>query len=382
MSATQSIETPRPTPRGQSKGTRRFLQAAFLLVGGVLLLELAIVAGLVGYTFLLLGVDDGEVAASRVQPIQRGTSPIDVPVDPNAQVPDVNVWDRHGPINILLLGLDHDVCGDPDTKFHKSDTMIMVRLDPASGRSAVMSLPRDLFVHISGIGGKKLTMAHYLGEIYDYSPDKGPGLAMQVVRENFDLPVHRYIRIDFEGFKRIVDTIGPITVDVPPSPGDPTIGLRDTQYPDEHCGMMTVEFPPGTNELDGERALQYARSRKSTSDFDRSRRQVEVLLALRQQVTRAGVVLDVPKLVPAIRDTVDTDLSVPEIFSLARIAARVDLSDIISVPIDENVVYNDTVMVDDFFQSVLQRDPYAWAEARRRFLDLDATAGAGLKPVQ
>ncbi len=373
MSATQPLEIHPPPTRAQRRGLRRFLQAAFLLIGGVLLLELVVVAGLVGYTFLLLGAEDSETGV-RAQPIERQTTTIDAPVDPNAAIPEVNVWDRHGPINILLLGLDHDVCGDPEAKYHKSDTMIVVRLDPASGRAAVMSLPRDLFVHIRGMGGKKLTMAHYLGETSRYIPGEGPGLAMQVVRENFDLPVHRFIRIDFDGFNRIVDTIGPITVDVPPSQDDPTVGLIDYQYPDENCGTMTVEFMPGLNELNGERALQYARSRKSTSDFDRSRRQVQVLLAIRQQITRPGVVLDLPKLVPALLYTVDTDLSAPEIFSLARIARRVDLTDIVSVPIDESVVYNDTVVIDEVPQSVLQRDPYKWGEARKRFMNLDATA--------
>ena len=377
MSATQPLRIPPKPTAGQRKRARRFLQAAFLLVGGVLFLELAVVAGLVGYTFLLLGADEDQVT-ERVQPIQRRTSPLgaggEAALDPGALAAEVNVWDRHGPINILLLGLDHDICVDPDAIYHKTDTMIMVRLDPATGRAAIMSLPRDLFVHIRGSGGKKLTMAHYLGEIRGYEPGAGPGLATQVVRENFDLPVHRYVRIDFEGFTKIIDTVGPITVDVPPSEDDPSIGLRDTQYPKPDCGTMTVDFPPGPNELDGERALQYARSRKSTSDFDRSRRQIQVLLALRQQVTRPGVILDLPGLLKALASAVDTDLSAPEILSLARIAPRVDLESIVSIPIDENVVYDDLVVIDEFPQWVLQRDPYKWEEARRRFMELGSTA--------
>lgn len=375
MSATQPLPTPSSAPPGPAAAERRrgrfLLQAAFLLVGGVLLLELAIVAGLVGYTFLMLGAEDGDDPV-RAQPIERRTMTVDVAPDPDAGLPAINVWDRHGPINVLLLGLDHDSCEDPNAQYHRSDTMILVRFDPVSEKAAVMSLPRDLYVHITGYGGKKLTVAHLLGDMYDYSPGQGPGLAMQVVRENFDLPVHRFVRIDFAGFERIVDTIGPITVDVPASREDPTVGLRDTQYPTEDCGYMTVDFPPGPNELDGERALQYVRSRKSTSDFDRSRRQVQVLAAIRQKLARPGILLDLPKLVPALLETVDTDLSAPEILSLAKSAVGVDLDEIISIPIDENLVYDDVVVIDDYPQSVLQRDPFKWNEARQRFLNIEA----------
>lgn len=358
---------------------------AFALVGTALLGALAAVAGLVGFTFLALGRPEGGQAETVRPPVVRRAAPLEAVQADERLAASLKAWDRHGPINILLLGLDHDTCAagatgaDGVPEAHKADTMIVVRIDPATGRAGMMSLPRDLFVYVPGYGGKKLTMAHYLGDLAGYVPGDGPGLAMQVVRENFDIPVHRFVRIDFEGFKRIIDTVGPLTVDVPPSPFDPTVGLVDSDYPDGSCGTMTISYPPGVQELDGERALQYARSRKSTSDFDRSRRQMQVLMALRERTVRPGIVFDIPKLLPALQSTVDTDLTTAEILSLGAIAPRIDPSSIVVIPIDENVVYDDMIEVDGVAQSILQRNPEAWRQARDRFMSLEAVEAAGTR---
>lgn len=97
--------------------------------------------------------------------------------------------------------------------------------------------------------------------------------------------------------------------------------------------------------MDGVKALQYARSRKSTSDFDRSRRQMEVLLALRQQALRPGVLLGLHKLIPTIMAAVDTDLTTEEILALARIGRRIDPSAVSRLHLDTNAGYGDMLPI-------------------------------------
>lgn len=349
------------------------LRGAFAAVGIALVVEALVVLGLVAYAVLLVREGPGPQAQSEPVPeIVEGAVGA-APAEPFAEGPDV--WQGHGPVNVLLLGTDYDVCADPDVRIHKADTMILVRVDPDARVARMLSLPRDLLVEIPGAGPKKLTLAHYLGELWEYEPDGGPGLVKAVVRDNFQIPVHRFVRIDFEGFERIVDAVGPLTIDVPPNPNDPTIGLFDDNYPGEHCAYTTIAFPPGPQEMDGVHALQYARSRYSTSDFDRSRRQMQVLMAIRDRMLRPGILMDLPRLVPTLREEVDTDLSMPEIVSLGRAARGIGSERIERMAIDENVVYDDMMLIDGAMQSILQRDPVAWKDVRDRFLGIGAVAG-------
>jgi len=235
MTATRPFVPAKPPPTRSSWP----LRAAFAVVGLALLAEGIVVLGLVVYTVLL--VREGPVAYEpQPEPEPLGVIENAPTPDPLGDAPDV--WEGHGPVNVLLLGTDYDACGSPDGKvtIHKADTMILVRIDPDARTARLMSLPRDLLVYVPQAGPKKLTMAHYFGELWPYEPDGGPGLVKAVIHNNFQLPVHRYIRIDFEGFERIVDAVGPITIDVPPSQGDPTVGLYDDNYPGENCQYPTI----------------------------------------------------------------------------------------------------------------------------------------------
>jgi LCP family protein required for cell wall assembly len=261
----------------------------------------------------------------------------------------------------------------------RTDTMIVVRVDPAQGKVAMLSIPRDLYVYIPAngygnvVGAKKITTAHVYGTVYDDEgrevPHSGPELVKRTIRDNLGIPVHRYIRVDFSGFEQIVEAVGGIEVEVSPSPEDPSIGLYDEDYPDGHCGTMTINFPPGRQKLDGVQALQYARSRKSTSDFDRSRRQMQVLLAIRERGTRLGVILDLHKLIPALRETIDTDLTPDEIISLANTARGIDSEDVLRMQMDESVVYNDLLVIDDVPQYVLRLQQAPYDALREAFMN-------------
>lgn len=384
MSANPSSPTI-TAPQGEHAPSSRPLWSTWLLgflfaaVFLTLAVETVVVALLMGYAALIVRENrtapDPQAPIARLETVTRGQPVVGEAAPANLDDLELDVWDQHGPLTIMLLGLDHDTCTTTDDPYRRADTIILVRIDPATAKAAMLSLPRDLFVHVDDIGnlsgGKKLAMAHYLGDLLEYQPGGGPGLTKEVIRANLDIPVHRYARIDFEGFQRIIDAIGPLTIDVPPDPDDPTLGLRDTRYPDGNCGTMTIEFPPGEQELDGVQALQYARSRYSTSDFDRSRRQVQVLEALRDRATSVGSLLDLPRLIPALLDTVDTDLTTVEILSLARVARRMDSGAIIRLALDEDYVYDDQLFVDNYPQWILRHFPGPWSRLRERFLNIE-----------
>jgi LCP family protein required for cell wall assembly len=370
-----------PAPRRRSGWLLRIL---FGFVFLLLAVEILTIAWLVGGTVLKVASGDTGTAPPAEQStryITAGQSPPQT--TPDGVADETNVWDEHGPINILLLGLDADDCALPSGSPQRTDTMILVRIDPQTKKAAMLSIPRDLYVYIDGYGAKKINTAHVLGAASDMDDAAaGPELLRQVVQENLELPVHRYVRIDFEGFLKLIDDgLGGLTMDLPPSEYDPTVSLYDEQYPDGHCGTMTIQFEPGEHELTGEEALQYARSRKSTSDFDRSRRQMEVLMAIREAGTSASIIPRVPKLISALRDTIDTDLSNKEVLSLARIARGMSTEDIITLRIDENAVYDDMLVIDSVQQWVLVHRQDKLDDLRRQFLNMEepqeATASNG-----
>ena len=383
MSTTPSQPEP-PSPDTTHDPAERPLWSTWLLGGLftavflILAVEAVVVALLMGYAALIVR-ESRQVPVPqpvhRLETVTRAEPVVGAGEPATLDDLELDVWDQHGPLTLMLLGLDHDTCEGSDDPYRRADTVILVRIDPVAARASMLTLPRDLFVHVEGIGryggGKKLAMAHYLGDLIEYEPGAGPGLMKEVVRTNLDIPVHRYARIDFEGFQRIIDAVGPLTIDVPPDPDDPTIGLRDTRYPDGACGVVTIEFPPGEQEMDGEQALQYARSRYSTSDFDRSRRQSEVLDALRARASSVGTLLDLPRLIPALLDTVDTDLTAVEILSLARVARRMDSDAVVRLALDENYVYDDQLFVDNHPQWILRHFPGPWSLLRERFLRIE-----------
>jgi LCP family protein required for cell wall assembly len=243
-----------------------------------------------------------------------------------AEISTVPTWDRKGRVNILLLGIDQRECeGSP----WRSDTMIVVTVDPESKKAGLLSIPRDLWVDIPGFEPGRINTAHFLGDAYDY-PGGGPALAKKTVQRNLGVPIHYYVRVNFDGFREIVDTLDGITVEVDRA-------IRDDRYPDEQCGYMSIYIPKGVQHMDGETALQYARSRHGSSDFDRARRQQKVLFAIRDRALSLDLLPKLPQLLRTMGDTVQTDLQPREILALAQIGVQVKPEDIQSAVIDETM---------------------------------------------
>lgn len=188
-----------------------------------------------------------------------------------AYVSQVPLDNTGGRTNILVLGVDEVAS--------LSDTILLVSIKDSPGQPkevALTNIPRDLYVDIPGSGGHKINAAHSLGESNGHS-DGGPGLTADTIEEEFDMPVHYYAALDFESFEKIIDSLGGVEVKVKTSIDDP-------YYPAPgYDGYDPFSIEEGTHELDGETALKYARSRKTTSDFDRSFRQQQIALAVKNK---------------------------------------------------------------------------------------------------
>lgn len=217
-------------------------------------------------------------------------------------------WSKQERVNILLLGLDTRVPGDS-----RSDTMILVSIDPAAKTTALISIPRDLWVPIPGFGENRINAAYQFGETNGVAGG-GPGLAMQTVEQNFGVPVHYFAQVDFEGFRGIVDALGGVTIDVQRP-------LIDNEYPsDSGSAYQRIYIPMGVQHMDGHTALQYVRSRHADSDLGRNERQQAMLLALREQGSQISVLGKVDGILRELKGAVRTDLSFTQVGSLAKLA--------------------------------------------------------------
>jgi LCP family protein required for cell wall assembly len=224
-----------------------------------------------------------------------------------------------GQVNVLLLGIDRR--GGSDWTY-RTDTIMVVGLGRDGGGAAMLSIPRDLQLTIPGYGEDRINTANVYGYLYDY-PGGGPALLRATVEANFGVPIDGYLMLDFYAFEDIVDALGGIEVNVE----EP---LHDTRYPDPRPGdpnaYKTIHFDAGLQHMDGKRALAYARSRMSTSDFDRARRQQQILLAIRQKALSLSAIPRWPSLAATILGAIQTDLGPGKMAALALLSARTDPS--------------------------------------------------------
>ncbi len=228
--------------------------------------------------------------------------------------------------NILLLGIDRR----PSEKCPcRTDTMIIASLDPKTLSASVVTIPRDLYVPIPGVGEGRINTASVYGEL-NKLPGGGPGLAKQTVEYNLGRRIHYYVLVDFTGFKKAIDTLDGIDITVPKTIDDPC-------YPTDDFKCLQLHIPAGKVHMNGEQALQYARTRHQDGDFDRSKRQVQVLMAVRDKALRLDILPKLPQLLQTMRGTVETDLAPQEILALAQIAAKVKTENIKMASIDDTM---------------------------------------------
>jgi len=240
-------------------------------------------------------------------------------------------WERKERVNILILGLDQRE-GEPGP--WRTDTMMVLTVDPENKTAGLLSIPRDLWVHIPAYDKwDRINTAHFWGELNKY-PGGGPALAMKTVYEFLGEPIHYYIRVNFSGFVRAIDLIGGVDVYVEED-------IYDPKYPDNNYGYEPLYIPAGQHHFDGEMALKYVRTRHGSSDFDRLRRQQQVIMAARDRVMRLDLL---PKLLPKLpqlmrelSDAVQTDLQLDELMRLAKLAGEIEPDHIQMAVIDSSM---------------------------------------------
>jgi len=216
-----------------------------------------------------------------------------------------------GTVNIALMGTD------VTNGVGRTDTLIIVSVDPNLPSVSLLSIPRDLFVFIPGWKMSRVNTADSHGEQVDY-PGGGPGLVKATVEYNLGIRIHHYARVDFQGFVNIIDTLGGVDVVV-------DCELHDT-FPDPEAeeGASDIDLMPGVHHLDGKQALWYARSRWNTNDFDRGRRQQRVLRGAFAKIKQLDLLPKVPELWGDLIQTVETDIPLGTALWLAQVAGRLD----------------------------------------------------------
>ncbi|MCJ7550531.1 MAG: LCP family protein, partial [Anaerolineae bacterium] len=284
------------------------------LVVGLLVL-LLVVIGVVVVAFLLSWVR-GSIAMPGISPGLPGdTQPSENVSYGFGQL--LPTWAGTDRVTVLVLGVDER---SQETGPWRTDTIMLLTLDPVSRQAGVLSIPRDLWVPIPGYSDGRINTAHFLGDLYNY-PGGGPALSAETVEYNLGVPIDYTVRVNFQAFVVMVDQIGGIDVYVETTIDDPL-------YPDYNYGYDPLHIGAGWHHFDGEMALKYARTRHTSSDFDRARRQQQVAMAILDRVTSYELLPELaraaPELYKTLSSSVLTDMALDQMLALGNLAIDVD----------------------------------------------------------
>lgn len=284
---------------------------------------------------------------------------------PQFTIPD---WQGVERVNILLLGIDER---EQEIGPWRTDTLMLATVDPISKTAGLLSIPRDLWVAIPGFETEgKINTAHFIGDAQNY-PGGGPALAMATVQYNLGISTQYYARLNFSGFEKLIDQIGGVDLCVEETIDDP-------EYPDSGYGFEPLHIAAGCQHMDGRLALKFARTRHSgLGDFDRARRQQQVILAVRDKVAAANMlptlVTQAGPLLDTLKESVQTNLSLDQLIRLAKLATQIDPKNIRQAVIDENMTV-DYMTPTDPPQAVLVPLRDKIRELRERFLNVGPAA--------
>ena len=234
-------------------------------------------------------------------------APVAKAVAPGAAAPaGPPAWTGKERLNVLLLGVDKrdGEVGSPEN----TDTLVVLSLDPLNRTASMLSIPRDTLVTIPGHGPDKINAAYAYG---------GPELAERSVEQVLGIRLNSYALVDFNAFVRIVDSLGGVLIDVKRP-------IRDEAYPTADFGVRRLNIVAGPQLMHGDVALEYARSRHDSNDFSRSRRQQQVLAAIRARLAQDGMLARVPTLMGDVGTLVETNFDPGNILPLAGLGGGID----------------------------------------------------------
>ncbi len=262
--------------------------------------------------------------------------------------------DEHGFTNLLLLG-EGDAGHDGKDL---TDTIIVASIDPTETKSVVLlSFPRDLYFLKTEKMGKgrlnslyrdyKILLKRQGMEEREASLEAIQELG-NMLGEHIGLPIHHVVKVNFTGFEQAVDAIGGIDLTVPEA-------INDTQYPDENYGYEPFSIVAGPAHLDGKTALKYARSRHTSSDFARSSRQQQIIVAIGGRVKEKGLYKNpstVTDLMKIFADNVEMTMTVRELIGLADLAEKITPDRVIAMQLnDRNALYESVIELGGFLYS-------------------------------
>lgn len=303
------------------------------------------VAGIPGVSI----VDNGTSGT----PEAPGSLPTPEPVAPAAALPPT--WDGASRVTILLMGVDTEVVIDAQGQVSpdrvgpaRSDTMILLTIDPQSKTAGMMSIPRDLWVNIPGFGYGRINTAYYNGEA-NKLPGGGPELAMRTVEQVIGVPVQYYAQMEFWAFTRLIEDMGKVNVFI-----EKKITI-DPMGP----GADKIMLSAGWHKLGGVEALGYVRQRHTDGgDVDRSKRQQNLIMAVRDHVMNPAnfptILANAPDIYNEIQSGVKTNLTFDDIMRLGMLAKDIPPENIKRGVIDYTMVQLVDLMVNGQKQNVMK----------------------------
>jgi LCP family protein required for cell wall assembly len=331
--------------------------AAFILVAIIL----AVIAYQVVLNIVLpmqsLQLPGAPIAVSGQSGLNEGTlQPGELPAE---VIPAVTPfpWDGASRVTILVMGLDYRDWSENPNAPSRTDSMMLVTMDPITKTAGMLSIPRDMWVSIPNYDHAKINTANFLGEAYRL-PGGGPGLAMATVEEFLGVPINYYAQIDFTAFVKFIDEIGGLDINVPIDMVIDPIGQGNTK-----------KLTPGVVTLNGAESLAYARARYTEDgDFDRSRRQQQVVMAVRDNILNyyslPKLIGKAPALYSALAAGVKTNLTLEDAVNLAWVVQQIPETSIAHGVIGHDAVIGYKIVIDGVEQAVLKPIPDKIREVR------------------
>ncbi|MFD0711891.1 LCP family protein [Paenibacillus sp. GCM10027626] len=224
-----------------------------------------------------------------------------------------NEWNGTERVNILLLGGDNRGVQQGDKA--RSDSMLVLSLDPATKKIHLLSVLRDSYIPIEGYGDRKANEALALG---------GPNLAMRTIGNMLGLDIQYYVYTDFEGFKSLIDAIGGIDFYVE----------KNMKYTDNADGnRYDINLQKGQQLLNGDMALQYVRFRHDKlSDFTRTERQRNLLSAVADKLKSGWSLLQMKEITESIAPYIQSNLEPSDMLELAKLGIQSQMAGSLQVP--------------------------------------------------
>ncbi len=262
-------------PGRRGRHAKKSSRRGFIFIAALLVIALGAVAGFFFSSSLL---DKGD-------PVKR----------PEGRLKKQELLVAKDKAMILIMGVD-----TREDDVGRSDTMMVAAVDPKKKQASLLSVPRDTRVHIEGYGYEKINAAFMLG---------GRKLAQSTVEDFLGTPIDHYVMINNRAFKKVIDAIGGIDIDVE---------MRmDYEDPWDDDGGLVIDLYPGYQHLNGKQAIGYVRYRDEEGDIGRIARQQKFVKAVMEKVTSPGIITDLPEIASVVYENIETDMSLRQLLELA-----------------------------------------------------------------